>query len=141
MKPHHIKNIIPRLIIDSRGNPTIECDIVLKNNIFGRAAVPSGASTGEKEALELRDNKREWNGKGVNLAIKNINQIVKPALLGESVLDIIKIDSLLIDLDGTENKSKLGANAMLAVSLASVRAAANHNKLELYEHIYKTNNH
>ena len=128
-----IKNIQSRYIIDSRGNPTVEVDIYLKNGILGRAAVPSGASTGDKEALELRDKSEHWNGKGVDQAIKNIEKYIKPALLNQSCLDISRIDNIMLELDGTMNKSKLGANAILAVSLATVQAAANFQKLPLFE--------
>jgi len=133
MKNNLIKNIQSRYIIDSRGNPTIEVDIYLENGIFGRAAVPSGASTGDKEALELRDKSKHWNGKGVNQAIENIEKYIKPALLNQSCLNINKIDNIMIELDGTINKSKLGANAILAVSLANVQAAANLNNIPLFK--------
>ena len=124
MQAKEIKDIKARFILDSRGNPTIEADVILSNNIKGRAAVPSGASTGDKEALELRDKSPAWNGQGVNKAIANINNQIKPALIGQSVLDIQQIDTTMIQLDGTNTKSKIGANAMLAVSLASVQAGA-----------------
>ena len=119
-----IKNIQARYILDSRGNPTVEADVILSNGIIGRAAAPSGASTGDKEALELRDQSTYWCGKGVNQAISNIHNYIKPALIGLAISDILKIDSIMLDLDGTDNKSKFGANAILAVSLASVQAAA-----------------
>ena len=137
MSEDTIKNIKARFILDSRGNPTVEADVYLTNGIMGRASVPSGASTGDKEALELRDGKPHWNGKGVNQAVSNIHTKIKPKLIGESPLNIHKIDHLLLKLDGTENKSNLGANAMLAVSLANVQAGANNQKTALFEYIYK----
>ena len=130
-----INNIVARQILDSRGNPTIEADVYLKNGTIGRASVPSGASTGDKEALELRDEASTWNGKGVNIAIDNINKLIKPAIIGKSVLDIKGIDTQMLQLDGTKNKSKLGANAMLAVSLANVQAGAISNQLPLFQYI------
>ena len=130
-----IQNIQARYILDSRGNPTVEADVILSNGIIGRAAAPSGASTGDKEALELRDQSTYWCGRGVNQAISNIRTYIKPALIGLSVSDILKIDSIMLDLDGTDNKSKLGANAILAVSLASVQAAALDQNMLLYQFI------
>ena len=113
----HIKNIISREILDSRGNPTVEVDIVLENNTMARAAVPSGASTGEFEAMELRDNdKTRYIGKGVLTAVNNINHEISKALIGVDVNDQINIDETMIELDGTDNKSRLGANAILGVS-------------------------
>ena len=132
-----IKNIQARYILDSRGNPTVEADVILANGLKGRASVPSGASTGDKEALELRDKLSEWHGKGVQAAINNIETYIQPALIGCEIEDINQIDSIMLDVDGTDNKSKLGANAMLAVSLASVQAHANYVNCELYEIIYK----
>ena len=132
-----IKDIKARYIIDSRGNPTIEADVCLENGIYGRAAVPSGASTGDKEALELRDNKSEWCGKGVTKAIENIDKYIKPIVVGMECTDIQAIDNKMIEIDGTNNKSKLGANAILAVSLASVQAGANYEKLSLFHYIRK----
>ena len=130
-----IKDIKAREILDSRGNPTVEVEMTLDNNIRQIASVPSGASTGSKEALELRDNKEtRYNGKGVLQAIKNIDEIIKPALLGKKA-DQSSIDKLLISLDGTENKSKLGANAILAVSLACLKCLAASEKKELYEYV------
>ena len=131
-----IKNIISRQILDSRGNPTIETDVIIGNNIFGRAAVPSGASTGEHEALELRDGKKAFHGKGVLKAIKNIEKI-KKKLKGKDVREQQKLDELMVNLDGTENKSKLGANAILSVSLAASRAAAFAQGMNLFEYIWK----
>ena len=132
-----IKNIQARYILDSRGNPTVEADVILANGLKGRASVPSGASTGDKEALELRDKLSEWHGKGVQAAINNIETYIQPALIGCEIEDLNQIDSIMLDVDGTDNKSKLGANAMLAVSLASVQAHANYVNCELYEIIYK----
>ena len=136
----NIKNIKAREILDSRGNPTVEVDVFLENGVFGRAAVPSGASTGEHEAAELRDNdKSRYSGKGVLNAVKNVNYEVKKILIGTDVNDQTKIDNTLIDLDGTQNKSRLGANAILGVSLASARAASNVNNIPLYQHLGTTN--
>jgi len=128
-----IKQVKAREILDSRGNPTVEVDIILDNAVLARAAVPSGASTGENEALELRDgDKKRYLGKGVLKAVGNVNNIIAPKIKGLSP-DFKKIDQLLIDLDGTENKSKLGANAILGVSLAVAKAAALTEKQPLYE--------
>ena len=113
-----IKSITARQIFDSRGNPTVEVDVITENGSFGRAAVPSGASTGEHEAVELRDGGNDYMGKGVSMAVNNVNNVIEDALVGESVLNQEKIDKALIELDGTENKSILGANAILGVSLA-----------------------
>ena len=136
----NIKNIKAREILDSRGNPTVEVDVFLENGVFGRAAVPSGASTGEHEASELRDNdKSRYSGKGVLNAVKNVNYEVKKILIGTDVNDQTKIDNTLIDLDGTQNKSRLGANAILGVSLASARAASTANNIPLYQHLGATN--
>nr|WP_239986765.1 phosphopyruvate hydratase [Fastidiosibacter lacustris] len=131
-----ITNIVARQILDSRGNPTIEADVILESGAFGRAAVPSGASTGTREALELRDgNKSIYFGKSVLNAIKNINITIKKALIGLDALDQRLIDQTMIDLDGTENKEKLGANAILAVSLACARAAASHLRKPFYRYL------
>ena len=130
-----IKNIIAREILDSRGNPTVEVDVYLESGVMGRAAVPSGASTGQREALELRDKDERFLGKGVLKAVNNVNEVIKPALIGEDSLNQKKIDSILIDLDGTENKSKLGANAILGVSMANLKAAANYKNLPVYKYI------
>ena len=135
MKNCTIKDIKSRYIIDSRGNPTVEADVYLSNGIFGRAAVPSGASTGEKEALELRDKDVIWCGKGVNQAINNINNYIKPNLIGMDCSDIQLIDNKMIEIDGTDNKSKLGANAILAVSLANIQAGANYYNRSLFQYI------
>ncbi len=131
-----IQEIIAREILDSRGNPTIEVDVVTENGFFGRAAVPSGASTGEREALELRDrNKNRYSGKGVLKAVQNVNEIISPALSGLEIFNQVFIDNVLIELDGTENKSKLGANAILGVSIAAAKAAAEVLGLPLYRYI------
>ena len=120
-----IQDIKAREILDSRGNPTVEVDVILKNGIIGRASVPSGASTGSKEALELRDeDPNRYQGKGVLKAVNNVNTLIRANLIGRDVLDFKAIDELMIKLDGTDNKSSLGANATLGVSLACVRAAA-----------------
>ena len=130
-----IVNVHARQILDSRGNPTVEVDVITENGILGRAAVPSGASTGEHEAVELRDGGKAYMGKGVSQAIKNVNETIAPALVGSSVFEQEKLDQTMIDLDGTPNKSKLGANAILGVSLASAKAAANEVGLPLYRYI------
>jgi len=137
MNNHIIKNIKSRFIIDSRGNPTVEAEIYLNNGSMGRSSVPSGASTGEKEALELRDKSSLWCGRGVNNAIENIEKNIKPHLIGMSCLDIKSIDNKMIELDGTENKSKFGANAILAVSLANVQAGAQLQNISLFNYIYQ----
>ena len=131
-----IQKIHAREILDSRGNPTVEVDVVLENGVMGRAAVPSGASTGENEALELRDgDKNRYLGKGTLTAVDNVNKIIAPALQGDCVLDQRAIDYKMLDLDGTPTKSKLGANAILGVSLAAAKAAANALGLPLYRYI------
>ncbi len=131
-----ITNIKAREILDSRGNPTIECEVILESGVMGRAAVPSGASTGEHEAAELRDNDpSRFQGKGVLQAIKNVSERISPALLGFDGSEQAFIDARLIELDGTENKSSLGANAILSVSMACARAAANELNLPLYRYI------
>lgn len=136
----YIASINARQILDSRGNPTIEVDILTENERLGRAAVPSGASTGIHEAVELRDNnKKLYGGKSVLKAVKNVNTVIADALLGWDVADQTGIDQMMIDLDGTENKGKLGANAMLAVSLAVAKAAALEANLPLYRYIGGTN--
>lgn len=132
----NIEKIIGREILDSRGNPTVEVDVVLESGIMGRASVPSGASTGENEALELRDgDKKRYLGKGVLKAVDNINTVIAGALKGMSSLNQIAIDEKMIALDGTETKSKLGANAILGVSLAVAKAAANYLDVPLYKYI------
>lgn len=131
-----IKSIIAREILDSRGNPTVEVDVILKNGCIGRAAVPSGASTGSFEALELRDgDKKRYHGKGVLKAIENIHKKILPEIVGMDSEDQKKIDKLLLKLDGTDNKSNLGANAILGVSLAVARASANCKKIPLYKYL------
>ncbi len=131
-----ISHIQGREILDSRGNPTVEVDVVLDSGSFGRAIVPSGASTGEKEALELRDkDPRRYGGKGVLKAVENINRIIARYLVGREAQDQKKIDRFLIDLDGTENKRKLGANATLGVSMAVARACANHTCEPLFKYL------
>lgn len=135
-----IEKITGREILDSRGNPTVEVDILLESGVMGRASVPSGASTGENEALELRDgDKKRYGGKGVLKAVENINTIIAPALKGMSALDQIGIDRAMLALDGTKTKSKLGANAILGVSLAVAKAAANYLDIPLYRYIGGTN--
>ena len=124
-----------RQIFDSRGNPTVEVDVITENGIMGRAAVPSGASTGEHEAVELRDGGKAYMGKGVSQAVKNVNEVLAQELIGASVFDQNKIDQTMIDLDGTPNKSKLGANAILGISLATAKAAANELGLPLYRYL------
>ncbi|REH54804.1 enolase [Tenacibaculum gallaicum] len=130
-----IINIHARQIFDSRGNPTVEVDVTTENGIIGRAAVPSGASTGEHEAVELRDEGNDYMGKGVLKAVENVNTAIAQELLGVSVFEQNMIDQLMIDLDGTSNKSKLGANAILGVSLAAAKAAANELGLPLYRYV------
>ena len=131
-----IASIFARQILDSRGNPTIEVDVITENGILGRAAVPSGASTGIHEAVELRDNdKAIYMGKGVLKAVQHVNTIIEEALVGMDVFEQKKIDYLLLELDGTENKSNLGANAILGTSLAVAKAAAQEAGLSLYQYI------
>jgi enolase len=131
-----IASIKGREILDSRGNPTIEVDVVLENGIMGRASVPSGASTGENEALELRDNDRtRYGGKGVRKAVKHINEVIAPALVGMEVTDQRGIDQKMLELDGTPTKSKLGANAILGVSLAVAKAGAKALNVPLYRYL------
>lgn len=132
----HIVEITGREILDSRGNPTVEVDVVLESGVIGRAAVPSGASTGENEALELRDgDKSRYMGKGVLKAVENVNSVISDALLGMDVLDQVAIDRILLELDGTRTKCNLGANAMLGVSLACAKAAAAALEIPLYRYI------
>ena len=135
-----IEKITGREILDSRGNPTVEVDVLLESGVMGRASVPSGASTGEHEALELRDqDKYRYGGKGVLKAVKNVNDVIAPALKGMSALDQMGIDNAMLALDGTPTKSKLGANAILGVSLAVAKAAANYLDIPLYRYIGGTN--
>ncbi len=130
-----IKKVHARQIMDSRGNPTIECDIVLSGGAMGRAAVPSGASTGSFEALELRDGGNAYMGKGVLTAVKNVNEIIAPAIIDMDASDQTTLDEKMLALDGTQNKEKLGANAILAVSLAAAHAVANQKQMPLYKYI------
>ena len=132
-----IRNIHARQILDSRGNPTLEVDIYLGDKSFGRAAVPSGASTGEHEAVELRDNNTVYCGKSVNQAVENVNQIIAGKLVGMDAFDITSIDATMLALDGTENKSRLGANAILGVSMATVHAAAVSSGTNLFEYLHE----
>lgn len=135
-----IVKVIGREVLDSRGNPTVEVDVYVECGVMGRASVPSGASTGENEALELRDgDKGRYGGKGVLKAVENINDIIAPHLIGQSVFEQRKIDNIMLDLDGTKTKSKLGANAMLGVSLAVAKAAAECLAMPLYRYIGGTN--
>lgn len=131
-----IKSVIGREILDSRGNPTVEVEVKLESGVIGRASVPSGASTGEHEALELRDkDAHRYGGKGVLKAVENVNKVIAPALIGWSVLDQRGIDKKMLELDGTPTKSKLGANAILGVSLAVAKAAAAYLQIPLYRYI------
>ena len=130
-----IKNIIAREILDSRGNPTVEADVILENGIIGRASVPSGASTGSKEAIELRDNEKRYLGKGVQKAISNINGPIRKSLIGKDSSNQQEIDEIMIKLDGTPNKSNMGANAILAVSIANLKASAKTQKTSLFKYI------
>src|SRR6266478_1747124 len=125
-----------REIIDSRGNPTVEADVILDSGVMGRAAVPSGASTGTREAVELRDgDKKRYFGKGVLKAVENVNTVLKKALVGHDPRDQAGLDQKMIELDGTDNKARLGANSLLAVSLAAAHAAANDARLPLYRYL------
>ncbi len=137
MKQNHIiQNIISREILDSRGNPTVEVEVILENGIIGRASVPSGASTGIYEAHELRDGDQgRYLGKGVANAVENIRSEIAPALMGKNVLEQTRIDEIMMDLDGTPNKSRLGANAILSISLACARAAAASQGISLYRYV------
>ena len=130
-----IKDVIGREILDSRGNPTVEVDVILESGIMGRAAVPSGASTGVREALELRDGGTRFMGKGVLKAVEHVNNELRNLVIGMDVLDQKALDYAMIELDGTENKEKFGANAILGVSMAAMRAAANYKGLPLYKYI------
>ena len=131
-----ITDVKAREILDSRGNPTVEVDVTLENGIMARAAVPSGASTGEREALEMRDNdKTRYNGKGVLNAVKNVNEKIKPVIIGMDVFDQYGIDTAMLELDGTKTKSNLGANAILGVSMASLKAAAKVKGMPLYKYV------
>ncbi len=130
-----IREIIGREILDSRGNPTVEVDVILENNILGRAAVPSGASTGEREALELRDKDARYLGRGVQKAVNNINNVIKNSIIGMEVENQKEIDYKMLELDGTKTKSNLGANAILGVSMACLKASALNANKDLYEYI------
>lgn len=137
-----VKNVLAREILDSRGNPTVEVDVLLEDNSTGRASVPSGASTGSREALELRDNDTRYNGLGVKHAVWNVNNTIKNALIGLDAYDQKMIDDVLIELDGTDNKSNMGANACLGVSMAILKASANSKHIPLFKYIsekYNTN--
>ena len=130
-----IMDVHAREILDSRGNPTVEVEVLLEDGVMGRASVPSGASTGSFEAVELRDgDKTRYNGKGVLKAVENVNEIIAPELVGLDAIDQVYIDKLLKKIDGTPNKGKLGANAMLGVSLACAHAAANELDVPLYRY-------
>src|SRR5215213_4262923 len=134
--PMNIEFVSARQVIDSRGNPTVEVDVMLEDGTVGRAAVPSGASTGEHEAVELRDDdKKKWLGKGVSKAVDNVNTKIAPELIGLDPRDQEAIDALMIEMDGTPNKAKLGANAILGVSLALAKAAAEVCSLPLYRYL------
>ena len=135
MQDFSISSITARQILDSRGNPTVEADVVLRDGTLGRAAVPSGASTGAGEALELRDGDSGWSGKSVYQAVRNVNEIIAPALAGKDASDQTALDNIMLALDGTDNKSKLGANAILSVSLAAAKAAATAKKQPLWRYI------
>jgi len=131
-----IKEVYAREVLDSRGNPTVEVEIWTESDAFGRALVPSGASTGEHEAVELRDgDASRYLGKGVLNAVDNVNNVIAPEIIGMNVFDQVGIDQLMIELDGTENKGKLGANAILGVSMAVARAAADYAGLSLYNYL------
>src|SRR5215467_12853255 len=134
-KVAEIKDIRAREILDSRGNPTVEAEVILTTGIIGRAAVPSGASTGSREALELRDGGTRYGGKGVQTAVNNIKTEIRAALIGHDVRHQKGLDELLLTLDNTVNKGRLGANALLAVSLAAADAAANATKMPLFEYL------
>jgi enolase len=132
-----IQKIVAREILDSRGNPTVEADVILDNGIMGRAAVPSGASTGSYEAVELRDEDKRYGGKGVIKAVKNVNEIIAPAIVGMEAENQEAIDRKMLELDGTPNKAKLGANAILAVSIGVLKAAAASKNMPVYEYVAK----
>ena len=132
-----IKAVTAREILDSRGNPTVEVEVRLENSIVARAAVPSGASTGAFEAVELRDGEKRYGGKGVKTAVSNVNSKIAPVLIGKDVNQQSELDKLMIDLDGTKNKSNLGANAILGVSLAIAKAAAQSSGVSLFKFIGK----
>ena len=130
-----VVDIVAREVLDSRGNPTVECDVLLESGVLGRAAVPSGASTGTREAVELRDgDAARYTGKGVTQAVENVNTEIVEAVIGLDAQEQAFIDQTLVQLDGTENKSRLGANAILAVSIAVAKAAAEESGLPLYRY-------
>ena len=129
-----ITNIKAREILDGRGIPTVEVDVVVNHNVFSRAQVPSGNSTGSHEAFELRDGEKRYSGRGVKKAINNVNNIIAPEIIGKDVTHQKELDTLMIELDGTQNKSKLGANAILGVSLAIFKATASSLQIPLYRH-------
>ena len=133
--PPSIEEVRAREILDSRGNPTIEVDVLLSNGVIGRAMVPSGASTGVREALELRDGGKRYLGKGVLEAVEHVNRTIGPAIQGLDPVDQVAIDTAMRELDGTDNKSKFGANAILGVSMAVARAAADAVRLPLYRYL------
>ena len=135
MQDFSISSITARQILDSRGNPTVEADVILRDGTLGRAAVPSGASTGAGEALELRDGDSGWGGKSVYQAVRNVNEIIAPALAGKDASDQTALDNVMLALDSTDNKSKLGANAILSVSLSAANAAANAKKQPLWRYV------
>jgi enolase len=130
-----IVEVFGREILDSRGNPTVEVEVILEDGSYGRAAVPSGASTGEHEAIELRDGDERFMGKGVLKAVQNVNEVIAPEIEGEDVLELARLDQIMIDLDGTDNKEKLGANAILGVSMAAARAGAAFLEMPLYSYL------
>ncbi len=132
-----IKNVIGREVLDSRGNPTVEVDVILEDGTLGRAIVPSGASTGEREALELRDNDERFHGKGVQKAVANVNGPLRDAIIGMDAENQKELDNQMIALDGTKTKSKFGANAILGISMAAMKASANQKKIPLYQYIGK----
>ena len=134
-----ITDLKARTIIDSRGNPTVEVDCFVDGILMGRAAVPSGASTGSHEAVELRDNRKDWMGKGVSKAVNNVNNEIKELLIGLEVSNQAEIDASMITLDGTRNKARLGANAILGASMSVMRAAAKQSKKPLWSYISTTN--
>lgn len=135
MTSHHIKTIRAREVLDCRGDPTVEVDVITDTNVMGRADVPAGKSTGRYEAVELRDGEERYQGRGVRRAVRNVTEVIGPALAGRDVTDQKQLDSLMIELDGTEDKSKLGANAICGVSLAASRTAANALQIPLYVHV------
>ena len=132
-----IASIVAREVIDSRGNPTVEADVTLSNGVMGRAAVPSGASTGVREAIELRDGDSRYMGKGVQTAVANVNGEISDLVIGLDANDQAALDAKLIELDGTDNKARLGANALLAASMATAHAAANDAGIGLYQYLGK----